>query len=144
MEAAVDVRSGPGQSLGGRQLCSSRAPTHVDALPPDPAAGEPDNWAEGVCCLVVGAGLFGFPVRNASLDAKQQVLLVGFSCSLDVTQGTHSYRFGAGPRATTAVTNIKGTGGLTLRVVTRKVGVVGTPATAQMPALDNKRGPFAS
>lgn len=107
--------------------------TDAETLPAAPSVDQLDNWSQESYNLTIDAAAsLGFPVGNVSAQYKSQALLFGSSRWRDITQGTNSYRFGVALRAIVVVTDIKGSGGLTLPVVAAKVEIEGARATAQL------------
>ena len=107
-------------------------PTDGD-LPEVPAVSELSNWDQEVYSLDVSAATsLGFPVGNLSASYKRQALLFGSSRWRDVEKNGHSYRFGVALRGIVVISDIKGSGALTLPVVAAKVELEGARATAQL------------
>src|SRR5689334_20320972 len=96
------------------------------AVPAAPSADDLDNWAQEAYSLSVSAAAnLGFPVGNITATFKRDALMFGTSRWKDVTSGDHTYRFGVALRAIVVVSEIKGSGALTLPVVAAKVEIDG-------------------
>jgi hypothetical protein len=102
-------------------------------MPVAPDADELDNWTQEAYSLSVSAaGDLGFPVGNISATFQRNALMFGSSRWKDVVSGEHTYRFGVALRALVVVSEIKGSGALTLPVVAAKVELEGARASAQL------------
>jgi hypothetical protein len=102
-------------------------------MPAAPDAGDLDNWTQEAYSLSVSAaGDLGFPVGNLSATFQRTSLMFGASRWKDVVSGEHTYRFGVALRALVVVSDIKGSGALTLPVVAAKVEIEGARASAQL------------
>lgn len=102
-------------------------------MPTVPDAGELDNWTQEAYSLSVSAAAdLGFPVGNISATFQRDALMFGSSRWKDVVSGEQTYRFGVGLRALIVVSDIKGSGALTLPVVAAKVELEGARASAQL------------
>lgn len=118
--SAEDVRAAAGLDAG-------------TAAPAAPDAGDLDNWAQEAYSLSVsGAADLGFPVGNITATFKRDALMFGCSRYKDVVSDGHTYRFGVALRAIVVVSDIKGSGALTLPVVAAKVELEGARASAQL------------
>jgi hypothetical protein len=103
------------------------------AMPVVPAADELDNWAQEAYSLDVSAAAsVGFPVGSISAGVQRDALMFGSSRWKDVVSGERSYRFGVALRALVVVSDIKGSGTLTLPIVAAKVELEGARASAQL------------
>ncbi|HEY4281188.1 MAG TPA: hypothetical protein VGM91_23440 [Conexibacter sp.] len=103
--------------------------------PAPPTADALDDWSqENYTLTLSGAASLGFPVGNSvSGSGKHQVLLFGSSRSTDVRgKDGDTYRFGVALRALVVVSDIKGSGSLTLPVVAAKVEIENARASAQL------------
>jgi hypothetical protein len=101
--------------------------------PTVPSADELDNWSQEAYSLSVSAAAdLGFPVGNISATFQRDALMFGSSRWKDVVSGDHTYRFGVALRAIVVVSDIKGSGALTLPVVAAKVELEGARASAQL------------
>jgi hypothetical protein len=101
--------------------------------PAVPGADELANWAQAAYSLSVSAAAdLGFPVGNISATFQRDALMFGSSRWKDVVGGEHTYRFGVALRAIVVVSDIKGSGALTLPVVAAKVELEGARASAQL------------
>jgi len=102
-------------------------------MPTAPDAGELDNWTQEAYSLSVSAAAdLGFPVGNISATFRRDALMFGSSRWKDVVSGEQTYRFGVALRALIVVSDIKGSGALTLPVVAAKVELEGARASAQL------------
>jgi hypothetical protein len=101
--------------------------------PTVPGADELDNWAQEAYSLSVStAADLGFPLGNISAAFERDALMFGSSRWKDVVSGGHTYRFGVALRAIVVMSDIKGSGALTLPVVAAKVELEGARASAQL------------
>lgn len=102
-------------------------------VPAVPGGDELDNWAQEAYSLTVSAAAeLGFPVGNISATFQRNALMFGSSRWKDVASGEQTYRFGVALRAIVVVSDIKGSGALTLPVVAAKVELEGARASAQL------------
>ena len=102
-------------------------------MPVAPEAAELDNWAQEAYSLDVSAAAsLGFPVGSITAGVQHDALMFGSSRWKDVVSGEHSYRFGVALRALVVVSDIKGSGALTLPIVAAKVELEGARASAQL------------
>jgi hypothetical protein len=102
-------------------------------MPAAPEAGDLDNWAQEAYSLSVSAAAsLGFPVGSIAIGAQRDALMFGSSRWRDVVANEHTYRFGVALRALVVVSDIKGSGALTLPVVAAKVELEGARASAQL------------
>lgn len=102
-------------------------------IPAAPDVNDLDNWAQEAYSLSVSAASnLGFPVGNITAAFKREALMFGSSRWKDVSSGEHTYRFGVALRAIVVVSDIKGSGALTLPVVAAKVELEGARASAQL------------
>jgi hypothetical protein len=84
-------------------------------MPTAPAADELDNWAqENYSLSASAAASLGFPVGSLTATVQRDALMFGSSRWKDVVAGEHTYRFGLALRALVVVSDIKGSGALTL------------------------------
>ena len=103
------------------------------AVPAAPDPGALDNWSQEAYSLSVSAAAnLGFPVGNITAAYQRDALMFGSSRWVDVASGDHTYRFGVALRAIVVVSDIKGSGALTLPVVAAKVELEGARASAQL------------
>src|SRR5215469_14139158 len=103
------------------------------AAPTAPDANELDNWAQEAYSLSVSAAAnLGFPLGSITAGGQRDVLMFGTSRWIDVASGEHTYRFGVALRAIVVVSDVKGSGALTLPVVAAKVELEGARASAQL------------
>jgi hypothetical protein len=102
-------------------------------MPAVPEAADLDNWAQEAYSLDVSAAAsLGFPVGSLTAGIQHQALMFGSSRWKDVVSGDRTYRFGVALRALVVVTDIKGSGDLTLPIVAAKVEIEGAHASAQL------------
>lgn len=102
-------------------------------IPAAPEASDLDNWSQEAYSLSVSAAAnLGFPVGNVTAAFERDALMFGSSRWKDVVSGEHTYRFGVALRAVVVVSDIKGSGALTLPVVAAKVELEGARASAQL------------
>lgn len=102
-------------------------------VPAAPDAGDLDNWSQKAYSLSVSAAAnLGFPAGNFTASFQRDALMFGSSRWVDVVGGQHTYRFGVALRAIVVVSDIKGSGALTLPVVAAKVELEGARASAQL------------
>ena len=102
-------------------------------MPEVPEADDLDNWAQEAYSLGVSAAASaGFPVGSMTAGVQRQALMFGSSRWRDVVSGDRTYRFGVALRALVVVTDIKGSGDLTLPIVAAKVEIEGAHASAQL------------
>ena len=102
-------------------------------VPTAPSADDLDNWAQEAYSLSVStAANLGFPVGNINATYKRDALMFGTSRWKDVASGDHTYRFGVALRSIVVVSEIQGSGALTLPVVAAKVEIEGARASAQL------------
>jgi hypothetical protein len=101
--------------------------------PTVPGADELDNWAQEAYSLSVStAADLEFPLGNISAAFERDALMFGSSRWKHVVSGGHTYRFGVALRAIVVMSDIKGSGALTLPVVAAKVELEGARASAQL------------
>ena len=101
--------------------------------PAAPDADDLDNWSQEAYSLSVSAAAtLGFPLGNISASLQRDALMFGSSRWKDVASGEHTYRFGVALRAIVVISDIKGSGALTLPVVAAKVELEGARASAQL------------
>lgn len=102
-------------------------------MPTPPEADELDNWAqENYSLSASAAASLGFPVGSLTATVQRDALMFGSSRWKDVVAGEHTYRFGLALRALVVVSDIKGSGALTLPFVAAKVELEGARASAQL------------
>jgi hypothetical protein len=102
-------------------------------VPAAPEVNDLDNWSQEAYSLSVStASDLGFPVGNITASFKREALMFGSSRWKDVVNGGHTYRFGVALRAIVVVSDILGSGALTLPVVAAKVELEGARASAQL------------
>jgi hypothetical protein len=102
-------------------------------MPTPPQPEELDNWAqENYSLSASAAASVGFPVGNVTATVQRNALMFGSARWKDVAAGDHTYRFGVALRALVVVSDIKGSGGLTLPIVAAKVELEGARASAQL------------
>jgi hypothetical protein len=101
--------------------------------PAVPTTDQLDNWSQEAYSLSVNAAAnLGFPVGNITASYQRDALMFGSSRWLDVVDGEHTYRFGVALRAIVVISDIKGSGALTLPVVAAKVELENARASAQL------------
>jgi len=102
-------------------------------MPTPPEADELDDWAqENYSLSASAAASLGFPVGSLTATVQRDALMFGSYRWKDVVGGEHTYRFGLALRALVVVSDIKGSGALTLPFVAAKVELEGARASAQL------------